>query len=48
MYGSHIEPSEYAVWVKNVEVEEKGGSLKEQEQKKQDENENTGDNVKVK
>jgi len=48
MYGSHIEPSEYAVWVKNVEVEEKGGSLKEQEQKKQDENEHTGDNVKVK
>ncbi|HET7899221.1 MAG TPA: YhjD/YihY/BrkB family envelope integrity protein, partial [Flavisolibacter sp.] len=47
IYGSHIEPSEYAVWVKSVEVEEEGGSLKQQERKKNNENDNTGDNVKV-
>ena len=48
-YGSHIHPTEYAVWVKQVEVEEEGRkSLKEQEVKKKQENENTGDNVKVK
>ncbi|HEU4901930.1 MAG TPA: YihY/virulence factor BrkB family protein [Flavisolibacter sp.] len=46
-YGSLIRPSGYAVWVKNVEVEEGRTSLKEQEQKKKDENENTGDNIKV-
>ena len=47
-YGSHIQPSHYAVWVKNVEVEEERGSLKQQEQKKKDENDNTGDHIKVK
>jgi membrane protein len=46
-YGSRIYPSQYAVWIKNVEVEEETGSLKQQEQKKKEENENTGDNVKV-
>ena len=46
-YGSAIHPSEYAVWVKNIEVEQKEGSLKEQEQKKQEENDKTGDHVKV-
>lgn len=46
-YGSSIHPDKYAVWVKNVEVEEKQGSLKQQEQKKKDENESTGDNIKV-
>ncbi|RYZ49348.1 MAG: ribonuclease BN, partial [Chitinophagaceae bacterium] len=46
-YGSHIQPSHYAVWVKNVEVEEENGSLKQQEQKKKDENDSTGDHVKV-
>jgi membrane protein len=46
-YGSQIRPSQYAVWVKNVEVEEGRTSLKEQEQKKKEENENTGDHIKV-
>jgi membrane protein len=46
-YGSHIRPSHYAVWVKHVEVEEERGSLKQQEQKKKDENEQTGDHIKV-
>lgn len=46
-FGSPIQPSSYSVWVKNVEVEENGGTLKEQEKKKKQENENTGDNVKV-
>ncbi|WP_121353991.1 YihY/virulence factor BrkB family protein [Flavisolibacter nicotianae] len=46
-YGSFIRPSPYAVWVKNVEVEEGRTSLKQQEQKKKDENESTGDNIKV-
>lgn len=46
-FGSSIQPSEYAVWVKNVEVEENGGTLKQQEKKKKDENNNTGDHVKV-
>lgn len=47
-YGSHIHPSHYAVWVKNVEVEESRGSLKDVEEKKKDENESTGDHIKVK
>ena len=46
-YGNLIRPSPYAVWVKNVEVEEGRASLKEQEQKKKEENENTGDHIKV-
>jgi membrane protein len=46
-YGSSIHPDRYAVWVKNVEVEEEKGSLKQMEQKKKDQNEQTGDNVKV-
>lgn len=46
-YGSAIHPSPYAVWVKNVEVEEKNGSLKELEQKKEQQNEQTGDHIKV-
>lgn len=46
-YGSAIHPSPWAVWVKNVEVEQKTGSLKEVEQKKEQENESTGDHVKV-
>lgn len=46
-YGSAIHPSKYAVWVKNIEVEEQGGSLKQQEQKKEEHNENTGDHIKV-
>lgn len=46
-YGSTIHPSKYAVWVKNIEVEEQGGSLKQQEEKKQAHNDSTGDHVKV-
>jgi len=46
-FGSPIHPNDYAVWVKNIEVEEKNGSLKEQEEKKKEQNEQTGDNVKV-
>ena len=34
-YGSHIEPNEYAVWIKQVEVEEEGGSLKDNQQNKE-------------
>ncbi len=47
-YGGHIYPNQYAVWIKQVEVEEENGTLKQQEQKKKIENENTGDNIKVK
>jgi membrane protein len=46
-FGSRIYPSQYAVWIKNVELEEETGTLKQQEQKKKIENEQTGDDVKV-
>ena len=46
-YGSRIIPSKYAVWVKNVEVEQERKSLKQVEQIKKDENEQTGDHIKV-
>lgn len=46
-YGSRIIPNKYAVWVKNVEVEQEKKSLKQVEQIKKDENEQTGDNIKV-
>ena len=46
-YGSAIHPSPYAVWVKNIEVEQEHGSLKEVEQKKQQQNDTTGDHIKV-
>lgn len=47
-YGSHIQPNQYAVWVKQVEVEEENGSLKQIEQKKKEENEASGDHITVK
>ena len=47
-HGSRIHPNAYAVWIKQVEVEEENGTLKQQEQKKKVENENTPDSVKVK
>jgi membrane protein len=47
-YGSRIHPNEYAVWIKQIEVEEEKGSLKQQEQKKKVENETTPESVKVK
>jgi len=46
-YGSRIMPNKYAVWVKNIEVEQEKKSLKQVEQIKKDENEQTGDNIKV-
>ena len=46
-FGSKITPNQYAVWIKNVEIEEESGSLKQQELKKKIENEQTGDDVKV-
>jgi membrane protein len=46
-YGSRIHPSQYAVWVKHVEVEEGRQSLKQQEEKKKEENDSTGDHIKV-
>lgn len=46
-YGGAIHPSKYAVWVKNIEVEQKNGSLKQQEEHKQQQNDTTGDHVKV-
>jgi membrane protein len=47
VYGGLIKPNHYAVWVKLIEVEDGQGSLKAQEKKKQDENESSGDHVKV-
>src|SRR3954470_15920368 len=47
-FGSKILPNHYAVWIKQVEVEEENGSLKQMEQKKKQENETTPDHVKVK
>lgn len=46
-HGSRIYPNQYAVWVKMVEVEETGTSLQQLEEKKEQENRNTGDNIKV-
>ncbi len=46
-YGSRIIPNKYAVWVKNVEVEQEKGSLKQIEQIKKTDNEQSGDNIKV-
>lgn len=46
-YGSRIRPDKYAVWIKHVEVEQETGTLKQVEQKKKDENEQTGDHVTV-
>ena len=47
-YGSKILPNHYAVWIKQVEVEEERGSLKQMEEKKKLENEQTPDHVKIK
>lgn len=46
-YGTVIKPSKYAVWVKQVETENGTGSLRNQEEKKKQENEATGENIKV-
>lgn len=34
-YGSHIEPNQYAVWIKQIEVEEENGSLKDNKENKE-------------
>lgn len=47
-FGGRIVPSKYAVWVKQVEIEKEGGSLKGVEEEKKRDNEQTGDHVKVK
>lgn len=46
-YGRLIRPNKYAVWVKQVEMENGTGSLKHQEQAKKEENNATGENIKV-
>jgi membrane protein len=47
-HGSRIYPNHYAVWVKLVEVEETGTSLQQLEEKKEQENRETDDHIKVK
>lgn len=46
-FGTRIYPNDYAVWIKHIDVEEENTTLKQQEQKKKVENEQTGDEVKV-
>lgn len=46
-YGKRIYPNSYAVWIKNIEVEEENGTLKQQEQEKKEDNQSTPENVKV-
>lgn len=46
-YGGLIQPNQYAEWVKQIEVEDGKGSLKNQEQNKKEENQATDDTVKV-
>ena len=46
-YGSRIHPDHYAVWIKQVEVEEGNKSLRQVEKKKKQEDNATGDDVKV-
>jgi len=47
-HGSRIYPNHYAVWVKLVEVEEKDTSLQQLEEKKEQENREKDDHIKVK
>jgi membrane protein len=47
-HGSRIYPNHYAVWVKLVEVEETGTSLQQIEEKKEQENRDSDENIKVK
>lgn len=46
--GTRIYPNHYAVWVKQIEVEEQNTSLQEIEKKKEEENKATGDHITVK
>jgi membrane protein len=47
-FGGRILPSKYAVWVKLIEVEVESGTLKDQEELKEQENKNTEDHIIVK
>jgi membrane protein len=47
-HGSRIYPNHYAVWVKLVEVEETETSLQQIEAKKEQENLDSDDHIKVK
>lgn len=47
-HGSRIYPNQYAVWVKTVEVEESNTSLQQLEEKKEQENSESGDHIKIK
>lgn len=46
-YGSKIYPDTYAVWIKQIEVEDGRKTLKQEEGKKKIENDTTDDSVKV-
>jgi membrane protein len=46
-FGNRIYPNSYAVWIKHVDIEENGGTLKQQEQKKKEEDHQTPDNIKI-
>ena len=46
-YGSRIYPSEYAVWIKHVDIEEEKGTLKQHEHEKKVENHQSGSDIKV-
>lgn len=46
-FGSRIYPSQYAVWIKHVDIEEDKGTLKQQEHEKKIENHQSGDDIKV-
>jgi membrane protein len=46
-YGGSIHPNAYAVWIRQVEVEDGKGTLQHQEAKKERENDQTGDHIKV-
>jgi membrane protein len=47
IYGRQIQPNQYAVWVKQIEVENSHGTLKQQELEKKQQNEATGDNISI-
>jgi membrane protein len=46
-FGSRIYPSQYAVWIKHVEVEEEKRTLKQLEKEKEDDNRNSDGHIKV-
>jgi membrane protein len=46
-FGKKIYPNSYAVWIKHVDIEEEGRTLKQEEQKKKDEDKETPDTIKV-